>query len=57
MSTDLVFSVLIICADVTFMFYRYMHKNREITRIKRDEIKRLKEYLTVLQQRLERYYR
>ncbi|XP_044858096.1 ubiquitin carboxyl-terminal hydrolase 25 isoform X4 [Mauremys mutica] len=33
---------------------RYMHKNREITRIKRDEIKRLKEYLTVLQQRLER---
>ena len=37
------------------MFYRYMHKNRELTRIKRDEIKRLKEYLTVLQQRLERY--
>ncbi|XP_069616998.1 ubiquitin carboxyl-terminal hydrolase 25 isoform X5 [Ranitomeya imitator] len=34
---------------------RYMHKNREITRIKRDEIKRLKEHLTVLQQRLERY--
>ncbi|NWH73229.1 UBP25 hydrolase, partial [Piaya cayana] len=34
---------------------RYMHKNREITRIKRDEIKRLKEYLMVLQQRLERY--
>ncbi|XP_039193188.1 ubiquitin carboxyl-terminal hydrolase 25 isoform X6 [Crotalus tigris] len=34
---------------------RYMHKNRETTRIKRDEIKRLKEYLTVLQQRLERY--
>nr|XP_025963764.1 ubiquitin carboxyl-terminal hydrolase 25 isoform X3 [Dromaius novaehollandiae] len=34
---------------------RYMHKNREITRIKRDEIKRLREYLTVLQQRLERY--
>uniref|UniRef100_G1NNS5 ubiquitinyl hydrolase 1 n=1 Tax=Meleagris gallopavo TaxID=9103 RepID=G1NNS5_MELGA len=34
---------------------RYMHKNRELTRIKRDEIKRLKEYLTVLQQRLERY--
>ncbi|XP_056653024.1 ubiquitin carboxyl-terminal hydrolase 25 isoform X3 [Monodelphis domestica] len=32
---------------------RYMHKNRDITRIKRDEIKRLKEYLTVLQQRLE----
>ncbi|XP_025931784.1 ubiquitin carboxyl-terminal hydrolase 25 isoform X3 [Apteryx rowi] len=32
-----------------------MHKNREITRIKRDEIKRLREYLTVLQQRLERY--
>ncbi|XP_073524354.1 ubiquitin carboxyl-terminal hydrolase 25 isoform X3 [Phyllobates terribilis] len=34
---------------------RYMHKNREITRIKRDEIKRMKEHLTVLQQRLERY--
>ncbi|XP_068929164.1 ubiquitin carboxyl-terminal hydrolase 25, partial [Petaurus breviceps papuanus] len=34
---------------------RYMHKNREITKIKRDEIKRLKEYLTVFQQRLERY--
>ncbi|XP_044298716.1 ubiquitin carboxyl-terminal hydrolase 25 isoform X4 [Varanus komodoensis] len=34
---------------------RYMHRNRDITRIKRDEIKRLKEYLTVLQQRLERY--
>ncbi|XP_075710617.1 ubiquitin carboxyl-terminal hydrolase 25 isoform X3 [Rhinoderma darwinii] len=34
---------------------RYMHKNREITRIKRDEIKRFKEHLTVLQQRLERY--
>uniref|UniRef100_A0A663NBC9 Ubiquitin carboxyl-terminal hydrolase n=1 Tax=Athene cunicularia TaxID=194338 RepID=A0A663NBC9_ATHCN len=29
--------------------------SKEITRIKRDEIKRLKEYLTVLQQRLERY--
>ncbi|KAG8453035.1 hypothetical protein GDO86_004739, partial [Hymenochirus boettgeri] len=34
---------------------RYMHKNRDITRIKRDEIKRLKEHLTLLQQRLERY--
>ncbi|XP_030060077.1 ubiquitin carboxyl-terminal hydrolase 25 isoform X2 [Microcaecilia unicolor] len=34
---------------------RYMHKNREITRLKRDEIKRLKEHLTLLQQRLERY--
>nr|XP_036304562.1 ubiquitin carboxyl-terminal hydrolase 25 isoform X5 [Pipistrellus kuhlii] len=32
---------------------RYMHINREITRIKREEIKRLKDYLTVLQQRLE----
>ncbi|XP_058152090.1 ubiquitin carboxyl-terminal hydrolase 25 isoform X3 [Dasypus novemcinctus] len=32
---------------------RYMHRNREITRIKREEIKRLKDYLTVLQQRLE----
>ncbi|XP_059824958.1 ubiquitin carboxyl-terminal hydrolase 25 isoform X1 [Hypanus sabinus] len=34
---------------------RYMDKNREITRIKREEIRRLKEHLTVLQQRLERY--
>nr|XP_033797793.1 ubiquitin carboxyl-terminal hydrolase 25 isoform X6 [Geotrypetes seraphini] len=34
---------------------RYMHRNREITRLKRDEIKRLKEHLTLLQQRLERY--
>lgn len=42
---------------VNFSFsYRYMHRNREITRIKREEIKRLKDYLTVLQQRLERYY-
>ncbi|XP_067849472.1 ubiquitin carboxyl-terminal hydrolase 25 isoform X1 [Heptranchias perlo] len=34
---------------------RYMDKNREITRIKREEIRRLKEHLTILQQRLERY--
>ncbi|XP_052423023.1 ubiquitin carboxyl-terminal hydrolase 25 isoform X6 [Carassius gibelio] len=34
---------------------RYMDKNRDITRIKREEIRRLKEHLTVLQQRLERY--
>ncbi|XP_038657304.1 ubiquitin carboxyl-terminal hydrolase 25 isoform X3 [Scyliorhinus canicula] len=34
---------------------RYMDKNREITRIKREEIRRLKEHLTMLQQRLERY--
>ncbi|XP_005169218.2 ubiquitin carboxyl-terminal hydrolase 25 isoform X28 [Danio rerio] len=34
---------------------RYMDRNREITRIKREEIRRLKEHLTVLQQRLERY--
>ncbi|XP_036099303.1 ubiquitin carboxyl-terminal hydrolase 25 [Molossus molossus] len=34
---------------------RYMHRNREITRIKREEIKRLKDCLTVLQQKLERY--
>uniref|UniRef100_H2ZYR3 Ubiquitin carboxyl-terminal hydrolase 25 n=1 Tax=Latimeria chalumnae TaxID=7897 RepID=H2ZYR3_LATCH len=40
---------------VLYMDSRYMDKNREITRIKRDEIKRLKEHLTVLQQRLERY--
>uniref|UniRef100_A0A8C7TCV3 ubiquitinyl hydrolase 1 n=1 Tax=Oncorhynchus mykiss TaxID=8022 RepID=A0A8C7TCV3_ONCMY len=36
--------------------YGYSHKmNREITRIKREEIRRLKEQLTLLQQRLERY--
>lgn len=32
-----------------------MDRNREITRIKREEIRRLKEHLTLLQQRLERY--
>ncbi|XP_040006097.1 ubiquitin carboxyl-terminal hydrolase 25 isoform X3 [Xiphias gladius] len=36
---------------------RYMDRNREITRIKREEIRRLKEHLTLLQQRLERYLR
>ncbi|KAF3841438.1 hypothetical protein F7725_007300 [Dissostichus mawsoni] len=34
---------------------RYMDRNRETTRIKREEIRRLKEHLTLLQQRLERY--
>ncbi|XP_043927741.1 ubiquitin carboxyl-terminal hydrolase 25 [Protopterus annectens] len=34
---------------------RYMVKNRDATRRKRDEIRRLKEQLMVLQQRLERY--
>lgn len=34
---------------------RYMDRNRDITRIKREEIRRIKEHLTVLQQRLERY--
>ncbi|XP_065116834.1 ubiquitin carboxyl-terminal hydrolase 25 isoform X2 [Paramisgurnus dabryanus] len=34
---------------------RYMDRNRDVTRIKREEIRRLKEHLTVLQQRLERY--
>ncbi|KAM9846907.1 ubiquitin carboxyl-terminal hydrolase 25 [Aulostomus maculatus] len=34
---------------------RYMDRNREITRIKREEIRRLKDHLTLLQQRLERY--
>lgn len=34
---------------------RYMDKNREITRIKREEIRRLKEHLSLLQQRIERY--
>ncbi|KAM9384313.1 ubiquitin carboxyl-terminal hydrolase 25 isoform 1-T1 [Pholidichthys leucotaenia] len=34
---------------------RYMDKNREVTRIKREEIRRLKEHLMLLQQRLERY--
>lgn len=38
------------------MVFRYMDRNREITRIKREEIRRLKEHLTLLQQRLERYY-
>lgn len=32
-----------------------MDRNKEITRIKREEIRRLKEHLTLLQQRLERY--
>uniref|UniRef100_A0A8D0CC36 Ubiquitin carboxyl-terminal hydrolase n=1 Tax=Scleropages formosus TaxID=113540 RepID=A0A8D0CC36_SCLFO len=32
---------------------RYMDRNRDITRIKREEIRRLKEHLTLLQQRLE----
>lgn len=32
-----------------------MDKNREITRIKREEIRRLKEHLSLLQQRMERY--
>nr|XP_023692096.1 ubiquitin carboxyl-terminal hydrolase 25-like isoform X2 [Paramormyrops kingsleyae] len=34
---------------------RYMDKNKEVTRMKREEIRRLKEHLTLLQQRLERY--
>ncbi|XP_077596191.1 ubiquitin carboxyl-terminal hydrolase 25 [Stigmatopora nigra] len=34
---------------------RYMDRNREITRIKREEMRRLKEHLTLFQQRLERY--
>ncbi|XP_078055141.1 ubiquitin carboxyl-terminal hydrolase 28 isoform X3 [Mustelus asterias] len=34
---------------------RYLHKNKELTRSRRDEVKRLKEQSTVLQQRLERY--
>ncbi|XP_054612119.1 ubiquitin carboxyl-terminal hydrolase 25 isoform X2 [Dunckerocampus dactyliophorus] len=43
--------------EFPFMLYmdRYMDRNREITRIKREEIRRLKEHLTLLQQRLERY--
>lgn len=49
-------SCLEILIIAVFLFPdRYMHRNREITRIKREEIKRLKDYLTVLQQRLERY--
>uniref|UniRef100_A0AAQ4P1S0 Ubiquitin carboxyl-terminal hydrolase 25 n=1 Tax=Gasterosteus aculeatus aculeatus TaxID=481459 RepID=A0AAQ4P1S0_GASAC len=32
---------------------RYMDRNRDVTRIKREEIRRLKEHLTLLQQRLE----
>ncbi|KAG9333344.1 hypothetical protein JZ751_012753 [Albula glossodonta] len=34
---------------------RYMYRNREITQLKRDEIRRLREHLTFLQQQLERY--
>ncbi|XP_072449470.1 ubiquitin carboxyl-terminal hydrolase 28 isoform X1 [Chiloscyllium punctatum] len=34
---------------------RYLHKNKELTRSRREEVKRLKEQSTVLQQRLERY--
>ncbi|XP_051973178.1 ubiquitin carboxyl-terminal hydrolase 25 isoform X3 [Xyrauchen texanus] len=34
---------------------RYMDRNRDTTRIKREEIRRLKEQMTILQQRLERY--
>uniref|UniRef100_A0A8C6T720 Ubiquitin carboxyl-terminal hydrolase 25 n=1 Tax=Neogobius melanostomus TaxID=47308 RepID=A0A8C6T720_9GOBI len=43
--------------EFPYMLYmdRYMDRNREVTRIKREEIRRLKEHLTVLQQRLERY--
>uniref|UniRef100_A0A8C1BMW0 Ubiquitin carboxyl-terminal hydrolase n=1 Tax=Cyprinus carpio carpio TaxID=630221 RepID=A0A8C1BMW0_CYPCA len=37
------------------MLYMDRLVNRDITRIKREEIRRLKEHLTVLQQRLERY--
>ena len=32
-----------------------MDRNRDVTRIKREEIRRLKEHLTLLQQRLERF--
>ncbi|XP_055516462.1 ubiquitin carboxyl-terminal hydrolase 28 isoform X1 [Leucoraja erinacea] len=34
---------------------RYLHKNKELTRSRREEVKKLKEQSTVLQQRLERY--
>uniref|UniRef100_UPI00398F5E58 ubiquitin carboxyl-terminal hydrolase 28 isoform X2 n=1 Tax=Pristiophorus japonicus TaxID=55135 RepID=UPI00398F5E58 len=34
---------------------RYLHKNKELTRSRREEVKRLKEQSTILQQRLERY--
>ncbi|XP_078389137.1 ubiquitin carboxyl-terminal hydrolase 28 isoform X2 [Cetorhinus maximus] len=34
---------------------RYLHKNKELTRSRREEVKRLKDQSTVLQQRLERY--
>ncbi|XP_072342589.1 ubiquitin carboxyl-terminal hydrolase 28 isoform X5 [Scyliorhinus torazame] len=34
---------------------RYLHKNKELTRNRREEVKRLKEQSTALQQRLERY--
>ncbi|XP_059812830.1 ubiquitin carboxyl-terminal hydrolase 28 isoform X1 [Hypanus sabinus] len=34
---------------------RYLHKNKELTRSRREEVKKLKEQSTVLLQRLERY--
>ncbi|KAJ8355463.1 hypothetical protein SKAU_G00182570 [Synaphobranchus kaupii] len=34
---------------------RYIYRNRETTQLKRDEMRRLREHLTVLQQQLERY--
>ncbi|XP_018604313.1 ubiquitin carboxyl-terminal hydrolase 25-like isoform X2 [Scleropages formosus] len=34
---------------------RYLNRNRDITRVKRREMRRLKEHLLLLQQRLERY--
>eukprot|EP00062_Callorhinchus_milii_P022501 gi/632980349/ref/XP_007906984.1/ PREDICTED: ubiquitin carboxyl-terminal hydrolase 28 [Callorhinchus milii] len=34
---------------------RYLHANKEHTRARREEVKRLKEQVTILQQRLERY--
>ncbi|XP_069750938.1 ubiquitin carboxyl-terminal hydrolase 28 isoform X7 [Narcine bancroftii] len=34
---------------------RYLHKNKELTRSRREEVKKLKEQSTILQQRLERY--
>ncbi|XP_032905784.1 ubiquitin carboxyl-terminal hydrolase 28 isoform X5 [Amblyraja radiata] len=34
---------------------RYLHKNKELTRSRREEVKKLKEQSMVLQQRLERY--
>ncbi|KAJ8414630.1 hypothetical protein AAFF_G00038320 [Aldrovandia affinis] len=43
--------------EFPFVLYmdRYMHRNREVTQLKREEVRKLQEHLTFLQQQLERY--